>query len=265
MSINIIQGRRSGVQAIIPALALLMLLGAGCSEKEATFPQEAAPSQEQATAPQHADPQSLPLAGVSGSTAEPVVSQALIESPASDQTADTRPAAADGEMIYNSYCLACHTMGIAGAPKLGDESAWKPRIEKGSDALLSSVKNGLTAMPPKGACANCSDDQLNMAIEYILAAAKSPTGDKTADAMPASAVGEKIFRTVCKTCHITGVAGAPKLGDKIAWKPRITKGLDALLLSVKNGLNAMPPKGTCTNCSDEQLRLTIDYMVRQGS
>lgn len=265
MSNGIIHGRISGAQVLIPALALLMLLGTGCSEKETTFTQEAAPGQEQATASQLADSQALPAAGLPGSTTEPVVSRVPIESTASDQQADTRPAAADGGMIYNSYCLACHSMGIAGAPKLGDEAAWKPRIKKGTDALFSSVKNGLNAMPPNGACAKCSDEQLHMAIEYILAAAKPPTGDQTPEATSASAVGERIFGTVCKTCHITGVAGAPKLGDKTAWKPRIAKGIDALLLSVKNGLNAMPPKGTCSNCSDEQLRLTIDYMVRQGS
>jgi cytochrome c5 len=62
-----------------------------------------------------------------------------------------------------------------------------------------------------------------------------------------------------------GIAGAPKLGDKAAWKPRIAKGGDALLSSVKNGLNAMPPNGACANCSDDQLRSVIEYMVEQGS
>ena len=77
--------------------------------------------------------------------------------------------------------------------------------------------------------------------------------------------GKSIYDTKCMACHSTGVAGAPKLGDKDAWAPRIAKGNDALLASVKNGLNAMPPKGACMSCSDAELRAAIAYMVGQGS
>ena len=59
--------------------------------------------------------------------------------------------------------------------------------------------------------------------------------------------------------------GAPKLGDKDAWAPRIAKGNDALFSWVKNGLKAMPPKGTCMSCSEDELRAAMEYMVGQGS
>ena len=128
------QYRRFGA----PALVLLMLLGTGCSEKEATPTQEAVPAQ-------------VPT-----------------ETPAADKPADTQTASADGQKIYQKSCQACHASGAAGAPKLGDKDAWAPRIAKGNDALLSSVKNGLKAMPPKGTCMSCSEDELRAAVEYMV-------------------------------------------------------------------------------------------------
>ena len=73
--------------------------------------------------------------------------------------------------------------------------------------------------------------------------------------------GEAIYQQTCHVCHAAGVAGAPKFGDKEAWAPRAAKGIDALLASATKGLNAMPPKGTCATCSDEDLKAAIEYMV----
>jgi len=75
---------------------------------------------------------------------------------------------ADGAATYNSTCMACHASGAAGAPKLGDKEAWAPRIATGMDALLASAINGKNAMPPRGACAACTDDDLKAAIEYMV-------------------------------------------------------------------------------------------------
>jgi cytochrome c5 len=65
---------------------------------------------------------------------------------------------------------------------------------------------------------------------------------------------------VCMACHDTGVAGAPKLGDKAAWAPRIGKGLDALVASASKGLNAMPPKGGYSG-SDAEFHAAVEYIV----
>lgn len=73
-----------------------------------------------------------------------------------------------GDQIYNSACLACHSTGVAGAPKVGDKAAWGPRAKKGIDGLLKNAIHGLNAMPPKGTCADCSDDELKAAIEHML-------------------------------------------------------------------------------------------------
>lgn len=76
--------------------------------------------------------------------------------------------------------------------------------------------------------------------------------------------GKKRYEASCALCHLQGVAGAPKLGDKAAWKPRIDKGMEALLKTAISGIGGMPPRGTCMSCSDEELRVTIEYMVDQS-
>jgi cytochrome c5 len=73
--------------------------------------------------------------------------------------------------------------------------------------------------------------------------------------------GKEIYDTKCFTCHASGVAGAPKFGDKAAWEPRIATGIDAMLAVAIKGKGAMPPKGTCMDCSDEDLKASIQYMV----
>ncbi len=73
-----------------------------------------------------------------------------------------------GEQVYNASCMACHTSGVANAPKLGDKAAWEPRAAKGIDGLLATAASGINAMPPRGTCADCSDDELKGAIEYML-------------------------------------------------------------------------------------------------
>jgi cytochrome c5 len=90
--------------------------------------------------------------------------------PAPAATAPVQTAAApkSGEEIYNGSCMGCHATGAAGAPKLGDAAAWAPRIAAGMDALMANAINGLNAMPPKGLCMTCSNDELQAAVEYIV-------------------------------------------------------------------------------------------------
>jgi len=71
--------------------------------------------------------------------------------------------------IYQQYCGLCHDPGLAGAPKKGDIADWAARLEtQNLDQLLEHVKNGFNAMPPKGTCMVCTDDELKSAIEYML-------------------------------------------------------------------------------------------------
>jgi len=68
---------------------------------------------------------------------------------------------------YNKACAVCHNAGVAGAAKTGDVAAWAPKLEKGMDALVSSVKNGLNVMPPKGMCFDCTDEDYVALITYM--------------------------------------------------------------------------------------------------
>jgi cytochrome c5 len=81
-------------------------------------------------------------------------------------------------------------------------------------------------------------------------------------AMTASASVEDNYKASCTFCHSTGAAGAPKTGDKAAWAPRLEKGMDALLQSSKSGIGAMPPKGMCNTCTDEDFKALIEYMSK---
>ncbi|MGW8311273.1 MAG: c-type cytochrome [Thiogranum sp.] len=99
-------------------------------------------------------------------------------------------------------------------------------------------------------------------------AAEAPAAEAPAAAEPAGAAagrsGEEVFNAHCVACHGTGVAGAPKVGDSAAWAPRAAQGIDPLLQHATNGLNAMPPKGTCMACSDAELKGAIEYMLSKS-
>jgi cytochrome c5 len=75
-----------------------------------------------------------------------------------------------GEEVYNGACMACHSTGAAGAPKVGDAGAWAARMTKGMDALYASGVNGVagTGMIARGGCSNCSDDEIYAAVDYMV-------------------------------------------------------------------------------------------------
>ena len=73
--------------------------------------------------------------------------------------------------------------------------------------------------------------------------------------------GESIYATICQACHASGVAGAPKTGDKAAWAPRIASGNAAMLKSLIQGKGAMPPKGGGADLSDAELKSAMEYLI----
>ncbi len=77
-------------------------------------------------------------------------------------------AALSGKEVYDKFCFACHATGVGGAPLHGDAAQWGERADKSMDELMASTLNGLNAMPPKGTCMNCSDDELSDAVTYML-------------------------------------------------------------------------------------------------
>ena len=134
---------------------------------------------------------------------------------------------------------------------------------------------GVTALVVlSAALAACGAKENNAApppdVEAQITERIAPPGEvvKQGAATPATGgsarSGAEIYQAKCATCHGTGAAGAPKLGDKAAWEPRIAKGLDTLHASAINGFLGMPPKGLCMDCSDDELKATVDYMVDQS-
>jgi cytochrome c5 len=95
------------------------------------------------------------------------------------------------------------------------------------------------------------------------AAAAAPAA-APAQAAAAGNKGKAIYDTTCTVCHTAGIAGAPKLGDKAAWAPRIQTGIEALYNSSLKGKNAMPPKGGNAGLPDADVKAAVDYMIAQA-
>lgn len=86
----------------------------------------------------------------------------------STTTPASSPKAADGiDALYNKSCVACHATGAAGAPLSHDTAAWSARLEKGMDVLLQNAINGINAMPAKGMCFDCSEEDFKALIEFM--------------------------------------------------------------------------------------------------
>ena len=194
-----------------------------------------------------------------------------------------------GEAVYAAACSACHAAGIAGAPRTGDIAAWAPRF----DLLVKHAVEGFKAMPAKGGNPNLDAIEVARAVAFMgnksggkfkepaapasvsTAAAAAPAAiPAPSAAMPAATAtaakgaaatakvdGAKVFASGCNVCHTAGVAGAPKLGDKAAWAPRMGQGIDALTAAVIKGKGAMPPRGAVANASDAELRGAVEYML----
>ncbi len=198
-----------------------------------------------------------------------------------------------GEQVFGQVCKTCHEAGLAGAPKAGDKAAWGPRIAQGEKVLFEHAVAGFQGksgvMPPKGGNSDLTDDEVHRAVVYManlagagfkeLAPSAAPAATAAAAATPAAAApasatavasaapadGKKVFDTTCHVCHATGIAGAPKFGDKAAWAPRIAQGEATLLQHAIHGFQGksgvMPPKGGNTSLTDADIKAAVEYMT----
>ncbi|MDB3869300.1 c-type cytochrome [Candidatus Thioglobus sp.] len=74
--------------------------------------------------------------------------------------------------------------------------------------------------------------------------------------------GEAVYTASCSSCHGVGVMGAPKFANKADWAPRVERGIDDLVKVAIAGIGAMPPKGTCMDCSDSEIKAAIEHMIK---
>lgn len=208
-----------------------------------------------------------------------------------------------GEQVYNAVCAACHDAGVAGAYKFADQVAWGPVIATGLDSMTANVISGKGAMPARGGNPNLDDLEIARAVVYLTNAAganfeeptevvaeaepepqvamaesvpeptataevdTTSTASETVVAMNDSAAdlanGEKIYNQACVACHAAGVAGAHKLGDKVAWTPVIETGMDTMIANVVKGKGIMPAMGGLSNANEQDISDAVYYMVEQ--
>ena len=200
---------------------------------------------------------------------------------------------ASGEEVYKTQCAACHATGVSGAPKFQNAGDWGPRLGQGYAALLNSSRSRGRAPWRRRAVATSATwrsaapwSMANAAGGKLAEPAppapppkprrprpwrllprrqpgspaatasppqpsRAPAATSTAAADPA--VGKSVYDKACVTCHAAGVAGAPKLGDKAAWDPRIAQGMDAMdedrhQRQGRHAAAAPPPPAT-TSCA----------------
>ncbi|MEE2732973.1 MAG: c-type cytochrome [Pseudomonadota bacterium] len=143
------------------------------------------------------------------------------------------------------------SLGMSGqvmASKLVDQSGSDEPI--GTRSILSPSKIDARTQPAAKVCLQGED--------CGSAAVVADAGGE------AEKTPEDMYNTTCAACHGTGAAGAPKTGDAAAWTARIAQGNEALYNHAINGLNMMPPRGTCAACSDDDIKAIVDYMVTKS-
>ena len=171
-----------------------------------------------------------------------------------------------GKQVVESLCISCHGTGAAGAPKIGDKKAWAEREAKGLTGLSRSAMAGIRQMPAHGGNPKLTDIEVERAITYMVNQSGGHWTEpvsRTAATPPRS--GKAIVEAQCVKCHGTGVGGAPKIGDRAAWTPRVTQGLDTVVASAIHGHGAMPPRGGMADLTDVEVRNAIVYMFNAGT
>ena len=169
-----------------------------------------------------------------------------------------------GEEVVKSVCARCHGTGKFGAPRIGDVQAWSKRTAQGLSGLKQHAIAGIRKMPAHGGNPGISNYEIGRAITYMVNRSGGhwiePT-DKSAKIIDRP--GKEVVQMQCSKCHLTGVGGAPKIGDRAAWIPRGTHGIDALVRSAINGHGGMPARGGMADLTDDEIRGAVIYMFNQ--
>jgi len=182
------------------------------------------------------------------------------------ESADAQRVERQGKEVVDAVCSSCHATGKNGAPRIGDAKAWAARASQGLTALTDRALKGIRNMPAHGGNPGVSDIEIERAIVYMVNRSGGHWIEPVGGATPAVVrTSETIVQNQCAKCHQTGEGGAPKIGDRAAWIPRLKKGLDPLVASAIHGHGPMPARGGLPDLSEEELRGAILYMFNYGA
>ena len=126
---------------------------------------------------------------------------------------------------------------------------FQPVVQDAGEAALAAER-----IQPVGAVRSGEDGAAALA-EAQAAAAQAPVEKVVVD-------GESVYNSLCMACHATGVSDAPIKGSEMMAAREAEKGIDGLVQSAINGLNAMPPRGGNPALTDEQIRAAIEFMLQ---
>jgi cytochrome c5 len=197
-------------------------------------------------------------------------------------TVDPKPLSLSGSgaqkaaAIYNKYCVNCHGAGAGGAPRFGDVTGWQGIIQQGKEATYTHAIKGYNSMPAMGSCADCTDDDIKLTVDYMLSAvdndaevvASRPLGNAPPEYTLED--GKVVFEEVCATCHQDGTLSALKLGDP-KWESVLDdKGFFGMLNGVIHPQGYTSRKGDCVKrgacktCDDGQLIAAVKYIINES-
>ena len=178
------------------------------------------------------------------------------------QAAEAQRAERSGKQVVEATCVSCHGTGANGAPKIGDRKAWSKRAAQGLTSLTQHALDGIRKMPAHGGDVKLTDLEIGRAVAYMV----NQSGGKWREPasvrdLAAERSGAQIVQAQCSKCHQAGVGGAPKIGDRAAWTPRLKDGLDNAIRAAIRGHGGMPPRGDKADLTDAEVRNAVLHMI----
>jgi cytochrome c5 len=168
-----------------------------------------------------------------------------------------------GNEVVNAVCAKCHATGANGAPRIGDKKAWSKRASQGLSSLTEHALKGIRKMPSHGGNPGLTDHEIKLAVTHMVNQSGGKWVEPVSKKSPAAErSGEQIVKAQCSKCHEAGKGGAPRIGDRNAWAPRLRDGLDNTVRSAINGHGGMPARGGVADLTDHELRGAIIYMFQ---
>ena len=171
-----------------------------------------------------------------------------------------------GKEVVAATCASCHAKGAQGAPRIGDRKAWGNRIAQGLSSLTQSALKGIRAMPAHGGSPDLTDLEIGRAIVYMVNRSGARWAEPASlEDLAVERSGPQIVKEQCAKCHQKGVGGAPRIGDREAWTPRLKDGLDNAVRAAIHGHGGMPARGARADLTDAEVRSAVIYMINPAT